>query len=135
MADPDAKHRARLWIGRVELFFTCAFQDRDGVKGEYDLAFLRFLYDFKCPSAMGAMQHNAGVRLGCASIIRANKTLVHFTGRPSYSGQGAALAGVPWRILCAYHSSLFCQSEAAVLQTRIADQAGDRGVGSKSQIF
>jgi hypothetical protein len=27
----EAKHRARLWYGRVELFFTCIFEDQDGV--------------------------------------------------------------------------------------------------------
>jgi hypothetical protein len=46
-ANLNLKHLARLWIGRIELLFTCTFRDRNGVAAEYKLAFLGFLYDFK----------------------------------------------------------------------------------------
>ena len=85
----DDKHRARPWIGRVKLLFTCTFEDRDGMKGEYDLAFLSFLR---------LISYGAdAVQCGSTSImfILSKKTLDHSTARQSYSGQGAAHAGVP----------------------------------------
>jgi len=32
----DAKHRAKLWIGRIELLFTCTFLDRNGGEARYN---------------------------------------------------------------------------------------------------
>ena len=58
------EHRRKMWVGRIELLFSCIFHDRvGGEAGEYDLAFISCLYELRSPSALGPLQRNAGARL------------------------------------------------------------------------
>ena len=58
------EHRRKMWVGRVELLFSCIFHDRlDGEAGEYDLALISCLWDLHAPSAIGPLQRDAGARL------------------------------------------------------------------------
>ena len=62
MSRPE--HRRKMWVGRVELLFSCIFHDHpDGEAGEYDLALISCLWDLHAPSAIGPLQRNAGARL------------------------------------------------------------------------
>jgi len=127
----EAKHRARLWYGRVELFFTSTFEDRDGVKREYDLAFLSFLYDFKCPSAIGPMQRTAGARLlyvptkPWTMVLPVNHILGKVPLMKVYL-DGSSAPTIP-------HS--FAGQRQRYFKHGSADQAGSRGVGTGSKLF
>ena len=59
----DEQHRRVVWYGRVELFFRCTFKSLGGRIFDMDLAYLSFLYDFNCPSALTILQREAGARL------------------------------------------------------------------------
>ena len=49
------QHVKSLWVGRVELFFTCSFKSQ-GQEIPCELALLSFLYPFNVPAAMGPLQ-------------------------------------------------------------------------------
>lgn len=54
-------HANRLWVGRVELLFTCTFSAQpDGHDIHCELALISFLYSFNVPAAMGPLQRKAG---------------------------------------------------------------------------
>jgi hypothetical protein len=52
----------KLWIGRVELLFTCSFNNQDQ-QIPCHLALLSFLYPFHLPEAMGPLQRLAGCQM------------------------------------------------------------------------
>ena len=58
----DAGHRNQLWFARVELFFRCAFKNRNGRTFQLDLALLSCLYNFNCPAAQTILQADGGAR-------------------------------------------------------------------------
>ena len=127
----DAKHRARLWIGRIELFFMCTFRDRNGVEVEYDLAFISFLYDFKLPAAMGPLQRTAGARMfyvpskPWTMVLSVNHILGKVPLMRVYLG-GSCAPTIP-------HS--FAGQKQRYFKRGCADQAGANGVGSGSMLF
>ena len=127
----DAKHRARLWIGRIELLFKCTFRDRNGVAAEYNLAFLSFLYDFKLPAAMGPLQRTAGARMFYVPLKPWTIVLpvTHILGKVPimrvYLG-GSCAPTIP-------HS--FAGQKQRYFKRGCADQAGANGVGSGSMLF
>ncbi len=54
-------HRRKLWFGRAELFFRCAFLDCSKCKKiEVDLVLVSCLYDFKCPDAQTILKTKGG---------------------------------------------------------------------------
>jgi hypothetical protein len=59
----DASHRSKLWFGRTELFFRCAFRNSGGRAFQLDLALISFLYNFKCPAAQTILQREGGARM------------------------------------------------------------------------
>ena len=60
----DEAHRRKLWFGRAELFFRCAFRDcSNRKKFEVELVLISCLYDFKCPEAQTILQRNGGARM------------------------------------------------------------------------
>jgi len=59
----NSSHRQKMWVGRVELLFTATFQDAQGTKYGFDLAFVSCLYDFEHPDAAGPLQRTAGARM------------------------------------------------------------------------
>lgn len=127
----DADHRAKMWIARVELLFTCTFKDRHGDDGEYDLALLSFLYDFKCASAAGPMQRSAAARQ--LYVPTQPWTLVlpvnHILGKVPLMKlylEGSSAPTIP-------HS--FAGQRQRHFQYGSADKAGTKGVGSGSQLF
>jgi len=127
----DAKHRARLWIGRIELLFTCTFRDRNGVEARYNLAFISFLYDFKLPSAMGPLQRTAGARMfyvpskSWTIVLPVNHILGKVPLMKVYLG-GSSAPTIP-------HS--FAGQKQRYFKRGCADQAGDKGVGTGSKLF
>jgi hypothetical protein len=52
----------KLWIGRVELLFTCSFNNQDQ-RIPCDLALISFLYPFDLPDAIGPLQRLAGCQM------------------------------------------------------------------------
>ena len=56
----DASHRSKLWFGRTELFFRGAFRNSSGREFQLNLAFISFLYNFKCPDAQTILQREGG---------------------------------------------------------------------------
>jgi hypothetical protein len=57
-------HRRKLWYGRAELFFRCAFQDSNKRKKfEVDLVLASCLYDFKCPDAQTILKTKGGASM------------------------------------------------------------------------
>ena len=59
----DASHRSKLWFGRTELFFRCAFRNSSGHAFQLDLTLISFLYNFKCPEAQTILQREGGARM------------------------------------------------------------------------
>jgi hypothetical protein len=56
------QHAKSLWVGRVELFFTCSFKSPQGQEIPCELALLSFLYPFNVPAAFGPLQR---AQFGC----------------------------------------------------------------------
>ena len=52
----------KLWVGRVELLFSCCFRCRDE-DIPCDLALVSFLYPFNVPEAMGPLQRVSGCQM------------------------------------------------------------------------
>lgn len=56
-------HAKRLWVGRVELLFTCSFKEPCGLDIPCELALVSFLYPFNVPEAMEPLQWSSGCTL------------------------------------------------------------------------
>jgi hypothetical protein len=126
----DAEHRKQMWVGRVELLFTAAFRDSEGLPVEYDLALLSCLYDFEHPSAMGPMQLKAGARMFYKPSIEWTMVLPirHILGRVPL--MRLYLEGVQPTIP---HS--LAGDKAAYFEYGCTDLAGRDGIGSGSRLF
>jgi hypothetical protein len=53
----------KLWLGRVELLFSCSFLAADGREVDCDLALISFLYRFRLDAAYGPCQRSGGAPL------------------------------------------------------------------------
>ena len=130
LARPE--HRAKMWVGRVELLFSCTFHEHPGGEaGEYDLAFISCLWDLRCPSALGPLQRKAGARLfyvptkAWSIVVPVN----HILGRVPLMQchlAGSSAATIP-------HS--MSADKRVYFKHGCADGPGRAGVGTGSRVF
>ena len=127
----NSRHREKMWVGRVELFFSASFKDAQGEVTEYDLAFVSCLYDFKHPSAMGPLQLKSGARM--FYVPSTPWTIVlpinHILGRVPLMRlylEGSTEPTIP-------HS--YTRDKDAYFKRGSADRAGKDNVGTGSLLF